>query len=79
VERVVWVSRQAGTRGERVSTTECPVSLISGESLAAVEEWLAVRRLGGPLDVGARPARTIDAWLALEAEREGLETNSNAD
>ena len=76
---MVWVSRHAATRGERVSTTECPVSLISGESRAAVEEWVAVRRLGGLSDVSARPARTIDAWLVLEAEREGLETNSDAD
>jgi hypothetical protein len=76
---VVWVSRSAGSGGERVAATECPVSLISGESRVAFEEWLAGRRLGGQKDLKLRTARTVDAWLTLEVEREALEVKSNGD
>ena len=73
------MSRGKDARGERVATTECPVSSISGASRAAVEEWLAVRRLGGLRDLASTPARAVDAWLALEVEREGAERHRDGD
>ena len=76
-ERVVWVSRRANGRGERVSTSECPVSMVSGESRAALEEWLAQRRIGGSADPREVPARTLDAWVTLDVEREAMEANSD--
>ena len=76
-ERVVWVSRHGNGRGERISTSECPVSVISGESRAALEEWAAVRRLGSAGELTAKPARTVDAWLTLDTERAALEEKND--
>lgn len=73
------MSRKADARGERVAATECPVSLISGASRIAVEEWLAGRRLGKHGDLGREPARKVDAWLTLEVEREALEAKGDGD
>jgi hypothetical protein len=53
--------------------------MVSGESRAAVEEWLAARRLGGSRDLQALPARTVEAWLALEVEREAAERQRDGD
>ncbi|MCB9385103.1 MAG: hypothetical protein H6509_10835 [Bryobacterales bacterium] len=78
-ERVVWASRETGARGERVSTTECPVSAISGESRAAVEGWLAELRIGTVGEVERRPARTVDAWLTLAVEKEAAERQRDGD
>jgi hypothetical protein len=78
-EKVVWVSRGKDARGERMATTECPVSLVSGTSRAVLDEWLAAGRLGGPRDLHALPARTVEAWLALEVERETAERHRDAD
>jgi hypothetical protein len=54
----VWGRRQ--TRIE-----ECPKSFITGESLALIEEYAVMRRLGIPdsLDIEARKA---DAFLLLK-------------
>ncbi len=48
-----------------VATTRCPKSVITGESEAMVEEFLARRRLGGTA-VAELSARQVDAYVALE-------------
>lgn len=58
--RVVWARK-------KVSTTECPRSLISGQSLAWLEEFHACKRLGYP-DVRTLTAREGHAMLILEQE-----------
>ena len=74
---MVWASRRANARGDRVAANECPVSLISGDSRAAVEEWLVRRRIGGGGWSLNDPARQVDAWLALENELESMEANGD--
>ncbi len=58
--RPVWVRKSA-------HTTSCPVSYISGESLAWVEEFVGWKTLRYALD-REMPARTAEALLLLEAE-----------
>ncbi len=62
MERVVWVGPDGA------AATECPVSLVTGESAALVEDFCAHRTVGGGADVLAWPARRVDAFLVLEGE-----------
>ena len=68
--RIVW-----GRKGTQ--TDECPKSLVTGESLAMVEEFFVRRRLGvgdsigiEALGIEAMPARKVDAFLILRDEME---------
>lgn len=74
----MWAGRRANSRGERVAADECPVSLITGGSRAALEEWWTLRRLGGVRFSAAEAARKVDAWLTLESELETLEAENDA-
>ncbi len=47
---------------------ECPVSYISGESAAWVEDFLAHRALDRGADLGEWPARRVDAFVLLSGE-----------
>ena len=66
-ERVVWARKTA-------SCASCPVSYISAQSAAWVEEFFVRKRLGFR-EPGNTPARDVEAFLILEreweAEREG--------
>ena len=76
-ERPVWVSSFA-IRGERrVGSSECPVSFVSGESVAWVELFAARRILGQDEDLQAWPARQVDAMLLLSSELERIEGTRN--
>lgn len=75
----MWVSRRAGGNGERVSTDECPVSLVTGASRAAVDEWVARSRIGYHGDLRGMPAKTVDSWLTLDVEREALGRTDDAE
>jgi hypothetical protein len=61
-ERVVWARKG-------VSTSSCPKSLVTAQSLAWVEEFMVRRRLRQmwPMELGAREA---EAFLMLETEWE---------
>jgi hypothetical protein len=65
--RIVW-----GRHGAQAE--ECPKSLITGESLVLIEEFLVGRRLGmqNGLEMDARKA---DAFLILQAEMEREQRN----
>ena len=56
-----------GRKGARAE--ECPKSMITGESLALVEEFLVRRRLGIAHSFDL-PARKVDAFLILQDEME---------
>jgi len=56
-----------GRKGARAE--ECPKSMITGENLALVEEFLVRRRLGIAQSVDL-PARKVDAFLILQDEME---------
>jgi hypothetical protein len=60
--RIVWGRK-------RVQTEECPKSLVTGESLALVEEFFVRRRLGIPHS-SEMAARMVDAFLILSDEME---------
>jgi hypothetical protein len=76
-ERPAWVSSFA-IRGERrVASNECPVSFISGESVAWVELFAARKILGQDEDLHAWPARQVDALLLLSSELERIEGTRN--
>ena len=76
-ERPVWVSSLA-IRGERrVASSECPVSFVSGESVAWVELFAARKILGQDEDLHAWPARQVDALLLLSSELERIEGTRN--
>jgi hypothetical protein len=65
-------------RGERrVASNECPVSFISGESVAWVELFAARKILGQDEDLHAWPARQVDALLLLSSELERIEGTRN--
>ena len=61
-ERVVWARKQ-------VSCEQCPVSYISQQSAAWVEEFLVRKRLGFA-DAAGMPARDVEAFLILQREWE---------
>lgn len=60
---MVWARRQ-------VSTTTCPKSLISAQSLAFLEEYYAWKLLG-QADFRTLSARQVDAFSTLESELRG--------
>jgi hypothetical protein len=68
--RIVWGRRQ--TRAE-----ECPKSLVTGESLALLEEFFVRRRLGISDSVDLE-ARKVDAFLILRDEMEREEQDGEA-
>jgi hypothetical protein len=77
--RIVWGRKQT-------QSDECPKSLVTGESLAMVEEFFVRRRLGVGDSIGieapgfaAVAARKVDAFLILrdEMEREERDGKTN--
>lgn len=51
-----------------MSSTECPVSYVTGESRSLVERFFAEREIGASQDVAARPAREADGFLVMAKE-----------
>lgn len=69
--RIVWGRKKA-------QSEECPKSLITGESLAFVEEFFTRRGLGMQYDPEL-PARKVDAFLILRDEMEREEQDGKTD
>jgi hypothetical protein len=69
-QRIVWGRKQT-------QADECPKSLVTGESLAFVEEFFVRRRLGMQ-DSLETDARKVDAFLILrdQMEREELDVKT---
>lgn len=68
--RIVWGRK-------RTQTEECPKSLVTGESLALLEEFFVRRRLGMH-DSLELEARKVDAFLILRDEMEREERDGEA-
>ena len=68
--RIVWGRKL-------IQTEECPKSLVTGESLALVEEFFVRRRLGVTYSPGLS-ARSVDAFLILSDEMEREERDVKA-
>ena len=74
---MVWVSR-IRVRGEsRLALSECPVSYITGDSVAAVEDFLVHQALGGGTDLLDWPSRRVDAFAVLGRELRKLEIEAS--
>lgn len=68
--RIVWGRKH-------IHTEECPKSLVTGESLALLEEFFVRRRLG--MDYSPEiEARKVDAFLILRDEMEREERDGEA-
>ena len=63
---------------KRARSEECPKSMITGESLALIEEFLVRRRLGIPHSLDL-PARKVDAFLILQDEMEREERDGKTE
>src|ERR1700722_15559178 len=68
--RTVWARK-------RTRTEECPKSLVTGESLALLEEFFVRRRLR-MVDGMDTPARKVDAFLILREEMEREERDGTS-
>ena len=72
--RVVWLWQNAG---EAAATTECPVSYITGESAAFLEDFYAQEALGKGTPIEEWPARRVEAFLLLKAEQRKAEAETD--
>ena len=68
--RLVWARKRA-------QAEECPKSLMTGESLALVEEFF-VRRQLGMTDTAEMAARKVDAFVILRGEMEREERDATS-
>ncbi len=68
--RLVWARKSA-------QAEECPKSLVTGESLAFVEEFF-VRRQLGMADTLGMAARKVDAFVILRREMEREERDATS-
>ncbi|HYL94329.1 MAG TPA: hypothetical protein VET69_00895 [Terriglobales bacterium] len=71
----LWQSKARGRDG--VAIDECPVSYVTGESLAHLEDFHAQQALGKCDDILEWPARRVDAHLTLKAEQRKVELEGN--
>lgn len=58
-----------------VATKRCPKTVVTGESVALVEGFVAWKRLGG-MNLERMEARQVHAFLILERELEKLRDES---
>jgi hypothetical protein len=80
-----WIAQHRTEKGtsfdiEGVSSAECPVSLVTPESMEYLMLWIKCKRLhegigGTPLgpNLGDTPAATVDAMNLLEVENSRYE------
>jgi len=66
-EKVVWARK-------RVSTDQCPTSIVSAQSIGWIEQFHVWRRLGANYP-GELSAREIEAFLILEQEAQAEESD----
>lgn len=75
---VVWVS-QVATKGKpRLALSECPVSYISGESYALLEDFVAHQLIPGSQELAQWPARRVEAFAILSSELREMENHRDA-
>lgn len=70
----MWISRLNGSDKMRTATNECPVSMITADSWAWLEEFSVRRWLSSPWpQLKHEAARTADALVLLELEAQAIE------
>jgi len=75
-EEVVWLWQPEGAR-DALAITECPVSYVTGESAAFLEDFYAHETIGGRGNILDWPARRVDAHFVLKAEQRRSEPSVN--
>jgi len=66
-ERVIWARK-------RVSTDQCPTSVVSAQSVSWIEQFYVWRRLRESYP-GELSAREVEAFLILEGEAQAEESD----
>jgi hypothetical protein len=74
---VVWISSAAQRSGPRLTLGECPVSCVTGESAAWLEEFYAYLMFPSGVTVLEWPARRVDAFAALFKELREMEKSQH--
>ena len=76
---MVWISK-IRVRGEsRLALEECPVSYITGDSVAAVEDFLVHQALEGRTELLNWPSRRVDAFAVLGSELRKMEIDASGE
>ena len=75
---MVWVSPIARNEGRRLALAECPVSYVTGESAAWLEDFCAHLLVPSSANVLKWPARRVDAFAVLSSELRETEKNEHA-
>lgn len=74
---MVWISK-IRVRGEsRLGLEKCPVSYITGDSVAAVEDFLVHQLVGGGSELLNWPSRRVDAFAVLASELRKMEMDAS--
>ena len=74
---MVWISN-IRVRGEsRLGLEECPVSYITGDSVAAVEDFLVHQLVRGGSELLNWPSRRVDAFAVLGSELRKMEMDAS--
>lgn len=60
-----------------MAITECPVSYVTGESVALLEDFYVQRAVGGSAEIPEWPARRVDAFVTLKSELLKVERERN--
>lgn len=60
-----------------VALSVCPVSYVTADSIAILEEFLARKLLSSPGDILEMRGKTVDGFQALESELAGEKANDN--
>ena len=73
----MWISSAAQGRGPRLTLGECPVSYVTGESAAWLEEFYAYLMFPNGATVLAWAARRVDAFAVLLRDLRDMEKSQH--
>ena len=74
---MVWISSAAQGRGPRLTLAECPVSYVTGESTAWLEEFYAYLMFPSGVTVLEWQARRVDAFAVLLRDLREMEKSQH--
>ncbi len=74
----MWVSPIARNDGRRLTLSECPVSYVTGESAAWLEDFCAHLLVSGGGNLLEWSARRVDAFVVLSSELQETEKGEHA-
>ena len=69
---LVWVSPISNEGQPRLTLRQCPVSTITGQSAAFVQDFMMHRIVGDTSAAAEWPARRVDAFAVLQNEQRAM-------